>query len=243
MILYLSSIIRYSLVMIWSGVCGFIAFIGAICDPSGSLFFFASRVWGTISILICNVKINVIGLEKLDPNKQYVFVSNHASMIDILAVLHVFPKLRLVFKKELSYIPIFGWALYLGEHIFVDRKNPQRAMKSLDLAASKIRSGGNFLLFAEGTRTRDGNLLPFKRGAFSLAVKAGVPVVPLIINGTFTIIQKGSIIIRPQEINLIVDDPIQTEKINSRDEEIGLMNKVREIMETRYIPQQIPKGA
>lgn len=239
MILILTSIIRYSAVMIWSGFCGLLALIGALIDPSGTLFFFASRIWGTVSILICNVKIKIHGLENISRDKQYIFVSNHASMIDILAVLHVFPQLRLVFKKELSYIPIFGWALYLGEHILVDRSNAHSAIKSLDRAAEKIRSGGNVLLFAEGTRTRDGNLLPFKRGAFSLAAKTGTPVVPLTINGTFSIIQKGSIIIRPSVIELIIDNPIPTENINSREEEILLMNKVRSIMESRYIPQPI----
>ncbi len=100
---------------------------------------------------------------------------------------------NIVFKKELTRVPIWGWALRYGHFIMIDRSNPRDAMASIERAVQSIRSGHSVILFPEGTRTRDGKLQPFKRGAFSLAVKAGVPVVPVTINNTFGIMPKGSL--------------------------------------------------
>jgi 1-acyl-sn-glycerol-3-phosphate acyltransferase len=134
----------------------------------------------------------------------------------------------------LSYVPFWGWALRWGHHIMVDRSKGSEAMKSLDRAANDVRSGGQVLLFAEGTRTRDGKLLPFKRGAFSLAAKSGVPLIPVSINGSFKILPKGSFDIRPSRIEVLIDSPIETKNINSREDEIRLMNAVKEIISRNY---------
>lgn len=107
-------------------------------------------------------------------------------------------------------------------------------MKSLDRAANDIRSGGQVLLFAEGTRTRDGKMLPFKRGAFALAAKSRVPIVPVTINGSFRILPKGSFDIRPSKITVIIESPIETTAVNTREDELRLMEQVRTIIAGHY---------
>jgi 1-acyl-sn-glycerol-3-phosphate acyltransferase len=174
-------------------------------------------------------------MEKVDPYGNYILVSNHASMFDIPVLMKTFPHVRIMFKKELSYVPFWGWALRWGHHIMVDRGKGTEAMKSLDRAASDVRSGGQVLLFAEGTRTRDGKLLPFKRGAFALAAKSGVSIVPVTINGSFKILPKGSFDIRSASINVVVDSPVETKQVATRDDEIKLMKEVQGIISRAYV--------
>lgn len=212
--------------------------IGAIVslplDRSGKTFFWCGRTWTKLSLILCKIHVDVQGLENVDRYGNYILVSNHASMFDIPVMMNIFPHIRIMFKKELSYIPFWGWALRWGHHIMVDRSKGTEAMKSLERAANDVRSGGQVLLFAEGTRTRDGKLLPFKRGAFSLAAKSGVPLVPVTINGSFRILPKGSFDIRSSNIGVIIDHPIDTTAVKTRADEVALMEKVREIIAGRY---------
>jgi 1-acyl-sn-glycerol-3-phosphate acyltransferase len=134
-------------------------------------------------------------------------------------------------------VPIWGWALRYGHFIMIDRSNPRAAMQSIDRAAETIRKGKSVLLFAEGTRTMDGRLQPFKRGAFSIAVKAGAPVVPVTINNTFKIMPKGSLNIQATDISLILDKPISTEHITDKSGEQLLMAAVQGAIENNYIDQ------
>jgi 1-acyl-sn-glycerol-3-phosphate acyltransferase len=203
-------------------------------DKKGGTYFWAGSRWSMFSMFVCRVKVKLEGKENTPPGGNYIVVSNHASMFDIPAMMSVFPTMRIMFKKELSYVPLWGWALRWGKHIMVDRGRSIEAMKSIDRAADAIRSGGSVLLFAEGTRTRDGNLLPFKRGAFSLAAKSGVPILPITINGSFRILPKKSLNIRPSTIHMIIGKPIPTAGIDSREKEIALMNEVRGIIEKIY---------
>ena len=119
----------------------------------------------------------------------------------------------------------------------IERSNPREAMASIERAAESIRKGSSVILFPEGTRTLDGKLQPFKRGAFSLAAKAGVPVVPLTINGTFTIMPKGSLIIKPANISVVLGKPISTLGLNGKDGELELMEQVHRVIEKNYMNQ------
>ncbi len=211
-----------------------LALLSVPFDRSGRVYFWSGRTWTRFSLFVCSITMKIKGLEKVDPYGNYILVSNHASMFDIPVMMNTFPHIRIMFKKELSYVPFWGWALRWGHHIMVDRGKGTEAMKSLDRAANDVRSGGQVLLFAEGTRTRDGRLLPFKRGAFSLAAKSGVPLVPVTINGSYKILPKGSFDIRPAEIEILIDDPIETKDITTREAEIQLMNTVKEIITRNY---------
>lgn len=216
---------------------GFVALVSIPLDRSGKTYFWTGYFWSKVSLYISRVQVVVKGREFVAPGSSYIFVTNHASMADIAAMLLTFPRTRIMFKKELSYVPIWGWALRWGFHIMVDRARPGEAMKSIERAAAAIRTGGSVLLFAEGTRSPDGKLQPFKRGAFALAAKSGVPIIPVTINGSYRVMPKHTFAIQPSTIELIVNPPIPTAGISTREEEIGLMNSVRNIIVSQYREQ------
>jgi 1-acyl-sn-glycerol-3-phosphate acyltransferase len=215
-------------------ILSILALLSLLFEKNGRTYFWAGSFWSKLSLKICRVEVRTRGMENISSDGAYIFVTNHASMFDIPAIMSVLPRVRIMFKKELSYVPLWGWALRWGHHIMVDRAKGSEAVKSLDRAAKAIKSGGSVILFAEGTRTRDGKLLPFKRGAFALAAKSAVPIVPIAINGSFKILPKSSLDIRPSPIELVMEKPIDTSHIVTREEEIALMNRVREIIERNY---------
>ena len=203
-------------------------------DRKNRTFSFFAYHWSNTVLKVSGIKVKVVGLEKIQRSKPYVFVSNHASMFDITAVVvGVNRYVRFLVKKEIARVPIFGWATARA-HIMIDRESGRDAVKSLEKAAKRISLGESAILFAEGTRTRDGNLQPFKRGAFVLAIASGVPVVPLTILGSFSIMKKGSIGLREGEITIVVDPPIDVREYHDRRGAIELMNKVHEIIERNY---------
>ncbi len=209
---------------------------------SGTLFHAISRFWARAVLAAGGVSVTLRGLDKLNPSCSYVYVSNHASMFDIPAILASVPdQIRIVYKKELEVIPVFGWGLKWGSYIGIDRRRGAEAMRSLEEAVRKIRNGASVLLFAEGTRTQDGHLQPFKRGAFNIAVRAGIPVVPLTINGTYPILPKGSMVVRPKPVELVFETPIPVEG-TGKDEEMRLMEKVHEAIARNYVDQGPEEG-
>ncbi len=164
-----------------------------------------ARFWGRLGITMAGIAVTVSG-EELIPDGPFIVMSNHASNFDILAMQGYFPRpLSWIAKKELFNIPVFGWSMRRGGYIALDRGDGRKALKSMDEAAAQIKGGTSVIIFPEGTRTRDGQLLPFKRGGFLLAVKAGVPVVPVSIVGSFAINPGGSLGLnlgRPVEIKI-----------------------------------------
>jgi 1-acyl-sn-glycerol-3-phosphate acyltransferase len=207
-------------------------------DRSGKYFRFSPWFWSKCIFWIFGMKVTVKGYENIDAKKPYVFVSNHASMFDIpTVVVALRGNVNIVFKKELTRIPIWGWALKYGHFIMIDRSNARDAIESIERAAQSIRNGSSVILFPEGTRTTDGKLQTFKRGAFSLAVKAGVPVVPIIVNGTFKILPKGSLNVRPANISVVLEKPISTEGLDGKSSELKLMEQVHKAIEKNYINQ------
>ncbi len=225
---------RILLILVLGAAFSCAALLSLLVEKKGGGYFWSGSTWSKLALKICGINVITRGKENISYNGAYIFVTNHASMFDIPAFMSVFPRVRIMFKKELSYVPLWGWALKWGHHIMVDRTRGSEAMKSLDRAAEAIKTGGSVVLFAEGTRTRDGKLQPFKRGAFALAAKSGVPIVPIAINGSFKILPKKSLDIRPSPIELVIEKPIDTSDISTREEEIVLMNRVREIIERDY---------
>jgi len=204
----------------------------------GRAFHAVSRAWAHSVLFVCGVRVEVRGLEQLETARHYVFVSNHASLFDIPCILAGVPwQIRIVYKKELERLPVFGWGLKAGPYIAIERGNSTSAARSLELAAERIRRGASVLLYAEGTRTRDGKLQPFKRGAFNLAVRAGTPVVPLTVNGSFGIMRKGSFIVHPGTVCLEVDRPIAVDETPGKTAELRLMERVHTTISARYLDQ------
>jgi 1-acyl-sn-glycerol-3-phosphate acyltransferase len=205
-------------------------------NRTGNLYHALARIHARGVLAVCGVNVIVEGLEKVDFSRNYIYVSSHASFFDIPAVLVGIPdQIRIVYKKELEWVPIWGWALKLGGvYISIDRKKGQDAVQSLEKAAEKMRKGASVLLFPEGTRSPDGTLQPFKRGAFNLAMKAGVPIVPLAINGSFKIMTRHSWKINSGTITLVLDSPIEIPQANGKETELQLRDTVHNIVQRNY---------
>jgi 1-acyl-sn-glycerol-3-phosphate acyltransferase len=199
-------------------------------SPSGNLYLEYARIWSGWILRSLGIPLTVVGRERLVPGTTYVLMSNHQSVFDIFALFRgVDHPLRMVAKRVLFWIPILGWSMWMCGFIPIDRSNRESAIRSLDRAARRIRSGVSVLVFPEGTRSRDGTLQPFKKGGFMLALKAGVPVVPVVVLGTDAIMEKGSLRVGRAEVEVRIGQPIvvQGRGPESRDR---LMAEVRRAM-------------
>jgi 1-acyl-sn-glycerol-3-phosphate acyltransferase len=184
------------------------------------------RFWSPVLLWAGGAKLEVLGLEHLDRKQPYVFVSNHQSTIDIPTLFLALPwNTRFVAKKALMYVPALGWYMWLAKFIFVDRGNRKTAIASLDKAAQQIRDGISIIVFAEGTRSPDRTVKPFKKGPFALAMKAGVPLVPVAIEGSGALMPKNSWIITPGPIKVLVGKPIDPKPFG--EDRDALINAVR----------------
>ena len=210
-----------------------LAILSSIFSQTGKLYHSVGKYYGKIVLVIGGVKLAVEGINLLEFSRNYVYISNHASLFDIPAILAGIPdQIRLVYKKELEKIPLFGWGLKYGKtYIGINRVKGQDAIQSLKEAANKIRNGASVILFAEGTRSTDGRLQPFKRGSFMLAAQSGVPVVPVTIVGSFNILPKHSLHIKPGKIKLILSKPIAPSQANGRESEIALRDEVHAVIQ------------
>lgn len=199
-------------------------------SPRGDLYLVYARIWSRWIFASLGIPWTVEGRERLDPDGTYLFMSSHRSVFDIFAVfLATDHGLRLVAKRVLFFIPIFGWALWMCGFIPINRKDRESAIRSLDRAARRIRSGVSVLLFPEGTRSPDGRLLPFKKGGFMLALQAGVPVVPVVVDGTERIMPKGTLRVGRAPVQVRIGEPIDTEG-RGPEERDALMREVRREM-------------
>lgn len=198
------------------------------------------RSWGRSICWLANVKVRVEGAENLIPGQTYIFVGNHVSQFDIFSFQGYFPHdFRWIAKKELFRIPFFGPAMRRAGIIPIDRSHGREALKSLNMAAEHIANGTSVLIFPEGTRSSDGHLKPFKTGAVMLAIKAGVPVVPIGFNGTFAALPKGKLLADSGEVTIRIGTPIPTENYKPADkQELAhhLQEKVAALLDTENQP-------
>lgn len=224
--------IRLFLLFIFILILSILALISLIIDRTFTSYFLLLKIFGYGVLFISGVKLKVEGLENFDHSKVYVYVSNHSSLFDIPSLCAAFPnKTCIVFKKELAKIPLFGWQLVIGPYIIIDRQNPEKALKSIERAKKTMRKKNySVLLFAEGTRSKTGEVQPFKRGAFHLASQVGYPVIPTSVSGTNKILPKGKLKINSGTITVRFAQPIPTDNIHNKKDELELMEKVRTIV-------------
>ena len=206
-----------------------------LLDPTGNRVLDLGRAWSGWVTSFAGVKFVVENRATLVPDQPYVFMANHASSLDIWTVFLVVPRrIRMLAKKQLARIPLFGWGMWAGRFIFIDRQNAVAARRSIDEAGRRIHDGESVLIFPEGTRTRDGTLGPFKKGGFHLAVKAGVPIVPVALRGTGRLMPPGSFLLRAGTVTAILGQPIPTQGLSDEDR-ATLSERVRSAVETMLL--------
>jgi 1-acyl-sn-glycerol-3-phosphate acyltransferase len=183
--------------------------------------FFGGRNWLRFS----GMKVKVSGRENLDPHQTYVFVSNHRSYLDT-ATLFVYTGRRIgvIAKKELLKVPVLGYGMGYVNVMAIDRSNRERALRTMEAATARIRSGISFGVFAEGTRAKPGQFLPFKKGAFYMAVQAGVPIIPVAIKNTDHLMGKGTGTARSGTIEMVLLPGVSTIGL-STDDEVNRLNE------------------
>ena len=188
---------------------------------------------------LAGIRVQTVGLDRLDSNRTYVFMSNHVSNIDPPVMLPLIPRRTSVMaKKELFDYPLLGKTMRLGSLVPVDRGNRDAGISAVRAAAAVLRQGINMTIYVEGHRSFDGKLLPFKKGPFYLAMECGVPVVPVTISGSHYIMPKGRFAIKPGTVTLTFHPPIEPQDFGSREE---LMKKVRRAIDSG-LPEEMQEG-
>ena len=209
---------------------GTTAIIISFFSRTGNPVHIIARIWGRGILFVSRIKVTVNGLANIDPSQSYIFMSNHQSNFDIPVLLAYLPvQFRWLAKAELFKIPIFGRAMRAAGYVKIDRFNQKSAFESLREAARKMKNGVSVMIFPEGTRSRDGNIRPFKKGGFIMAVDSKVPIVPVILQGTWTIMAKSSLRINTGEVSLNIETPIATTGY-TRDNKDDLIESVRTVI-------------
>jgi 1-acyl-sn-glycerol-3-phosphate acyltransferase len=200
--------------------------------PNAQFSYFPARWWGRFFCYLLFIKVKITGLEKLDPKKSYVIAANHQSIYDIFVVYGWLPMIfKWVMKAELRKIPLVGKACESAGHIFIDRKNPVAAKKSLDRAEAQLRNGVSVVVFPEGTRTYTGQMGKFKKGAFRMATDLQLPIVPVTLRGCFERLPRNGFVVTPGLIEMIIHEPVEVEGYE-HEKQPELMQKLHDIIES-----------
>jgi 1-acyl-sn-glycerol-3-phosphate acyltransferase len=228
--LVLLSALKLVLVAIHTAVLAPVVVAVALFDQRAA--YRICQLWVRLNLLIYALRVRTTRLAPLDPSAAYVFMSNHRSQFDILAVITALVdfQLRWVAKVELTRVPVFGWALKHSGHVIIDRSNHMQAIASLRAARAQMLEGVSVTIFPEGTRSgADQDLLPFKKGGFMLALETGFPVVPIAVLGSAELLPRGSWQPASGEIEVVVGAPIPVAGM----ERDALIERVRAFMEAQ----------
>lgn len=206
-------------------------------EQDGKAGYRLAQWWMAFNLWMSRVRVKVRGLENVDPCRQYVFMSNHRSAADIVAIgwaLWAF-QIRFVAKKELLKVPFFGWGLWALKNIIIDRSNHVQAVRSYAIAGQRIRRGISVVVFPEGTRGIGDDLLPFKKGGFVLALETGTPIAPIAVVGTAAVLAKKSLRVESGEVEVRIGRPIETAGVALKDKD-QIVQRARESIATLARP-------
>ena len=194
-----------------------LSILTAWIPPRGNWVYRMARFWSKGLIGFSGVKVHLDSSSDLEAGQCFVFMSNHQSLYDIPALITTLPgQARFLAKRSLFKIPIFGWALKAGGFVSIDRKDRSKASESFSDAVDRLRTGASAVVFPEGTRSLDGQLLPFERGGLLLAIKSGVPIVPVGIRGSIEVRPRDSWVVRPGTIEVSYGSPIAVQEYGIR---------------------------
>ena len=236
----------------WTG-CGLstafwatVSIFASLFSGTGRLQHFCMRRWSKDNLWLSRARVEIGGLENIDPSKPQIFAANHSGLHDILSLAAHLPiQFRWVAKKSLFNVPFMGWHMRRSGYIPIDRENPREAARSIIEAARIIRGGVNAIAFPEGTRSRTGDIGQFRSGAFALALRAGVPLVPITLEGSYRVIMPKTLQVNPGTIIRIkIDKPIDLSAYDKADrhrlmeELFGIMNRNLEELRSMRRPDE-----
>ncbi|HEY7170901.1 MAG TPA: lysophospholipid acyltransferase family protein [Vicinamibacterales bacterium] len=196
-------------ISVYTLVLGAASIVSSLFDRSGHVAHRCARAWSWLILKTTGVRVTVEGLDRITPGTTYIFVSNHQSIYDIPVIFSSLPyQLRIIAKASLARFPVLGWHLKRGGHLFVDRRHPDPG-GILKRWRALVSEGLSLIIFAEGTRSADGTVARFKGGSLLLAIQAGLPIVPVAVEGTRHVMKKGRLRTEPGDVTLVIHDPIQ----------------------------------
>ncbi len=235
---WLSSLRSYlifdPLIWFYTLVMGVLALPGGSFDRSGRRLHWFSRTWSWLIMKTILSPVKVIGLDKIDTSRPHVYAVNHASAIDIpVLYIHLPFQFRIVFKKELLSYPVVGWQLKRSGQVCIDQQKPTNSIAAIRSAVKSLKAGMPLVIYPEGGRTPDGEIKPFLPGAFFLALKAQVDIVPVALVGTYELLPMDTYHIKCRPLEMRVGEPISTVGLTMRDLE-GLSARVQKAVEELY---------
>lgn len=222
-------------IAVYTIVLGTLSLFSSLFDSRGHFAHGCARAWSWLILATTGVSVETRGLDRLEPGRTYIFVSNHQSIYDIPVIFATLPyQLRIIAKESLGSFPFLGWHLRRTGHLLVDRRNPDRA-GILRRWKALVSQGLSLIIFPEGTRSADGRVGIFKAGSFLLAIEAQLPLVPLSIDGTRRVMRKGRLTTSPGHATLVVHEPIETSGLDVSDAR-SLAARVREVVGSAVTP-------
>jgi len=214
-------------ITVYTIILGTLSIGSSLFEGSGRFAHWCARTWSRLILVTTGVRVDVAGLERLDPNRAYVFVSNHQSIYDIPILFAALPfQLRIIAKQSLGRIPFLGWHLHRAGHLLVDRQRPGASV--LKKMSRLVGERHSLIVFPEGTRSIDGQVGTFKAGSFVLAVGAAIPIVPISIAGSSRVMRKGQLMVCPADVTVTLHPPVPVAE--RRDAVRELASQVREIV-------------
>jgi 1-acyl-sn-glycerol-3-phosphate acyltransferase len=222
------------LIWLYTVILGLTALPIGVFDRGGRLLHWFSRAWSWLIMKTIASPVTVTGIQKIDTSKTHVYAVNHGSAMDIPVLYVNLPfQFRIVFKKELLSYPVVGWHLKRSGQVCIDQQKPTKSIASIRSAVKSLQAGMPLVIFPEGGRTPDGEIKPFLPGAFFLAIKAQVDIVPVALLGTYELLPMDTFHIKPRPLEMRVGEPIPTAGLKLRDME-ALSAKVKKALEDLY---------